>query len=233
MLMADGALYIREGASHVWERITPILCIFHFFKAIEDKLCNKDYIPRLSILNGKIDKKPIPRTLLEQFISGPNVPNEGQMNPTRIIRQDIKILQALPSEMLFKKYVKIVKPFWMYFGRKFWEYFNDVYLDPNSSQCRSGWQNYIQENTVSTNNSIEAFNKVMKDVITHSKSLPMSEYLESLCNEVKRRSIESATLINFPTSPQMFPPILTFAFALVGRFDDFFHQGRSILLHSR
>ena len=201
-LMADGALYIHEGAFLVWENVTATLCSFHFFKSVKDKLCNKDYIPKVVIEDGKIGNKKVPKTLLEQFTSPSNISHDKKMNPTRILRQDIKVLQVLPNEELFNKYLKIIKPFWIYFGRKFWDYFYANYLNQSTSQCRSGWQNYIQENSVTTNNSLEAFNRVMKEVMTKYTQLPITNYLESLCEEVKGRSLEATIVVNFPMTPQ-------------------------------
>ena len=74
---------------------------------------------------------------------------------------------------------------------RFWDYFWNNYVDESSLDCRNGWQNFLKSNCVTTNNSLEAFNRIMKEVVSHYTKLPIETYLEKLCDEVKRRSVES------------------------------------------
>jgi len=117
--MADGALYIRGAIKNLWSQITPTLCLFHFIKAYRTKLYNKEFVPAVQIKNGKLDNKTIPSNILECFNTQLNLPEKEKYNPTRVISNDIKILQALPTEAFFSNYLSLIKSFWIFFGKKF------------------------------------------------------------------------------------------------------------------
>lgn len=222
--MADGALYIRNGAKFVWPNITPTLCLFHFIKAFRTKLYNHEYVPKIKIINGKVNNKPVPRSLLEIFQSNHRGLEAEKYNPSMVIASDIRILQTLPTQASFNLFLKFVKPFWTFFAPKFWNYFINEYVNESNSQCKSGWQNYIKYNSVPTNNSLEAFNKIIKEVQTNYIQLPISDYLKCLSEEATRRSIESAKIINFPKTPMISHSISVFAKLLVEKFESYFTE---------
>ena len=170
--------------------------------------------------NGKIGDKSIPKTIYEIFKLNTNVSDNQRFNPIRIIKEDIRVLQFPPTQTLFTQYLKLIKPFWLYFAKKFWEYFMNNYVNESSSQAKIGWQSFVKLNSVSTNNSLEAFNKVIKQVQTHFTKLPIEQYLDCLADEIGRRSLQSSEIINFPTSPTIIPEVITFANVLSKRFDD-------------
>ena len=221
-LMADGALYIRAAAKMIWPNIIPTLCSFHFTKAYKSKLVSQKYIPKVTITNGRVNNKLIPNKILECFNSHPIRSNDERYNPSRVIRTDIKVLQSLPTQALFNQYLKFIKPFWNYFGKNFYNYFTENYINETSLECRSGWQNYIKFNSVSSNNALEAFNKIIKDVQTHYTRLKLQDYLDSICNEITRRSIESSKTINFPKTPFIPMQIMTFGKLLAEKFHEYF-----------
>ena len=222
--MADGAVYIRTAASKVWPRVRPVMCRFHFWKSIKPKLTNKEYILRPKLQNGRIQNQDIPASILSAFSQDSSLPADQRFNPIRIIRFDIKVLMILPNKLFFDKYIKFIQPFWMYFGSKFWSYFNSTYIDESNADCLSGWQNYIKSNYPTTNNSLEAFNRVMKDVVSHHTKLPIEKYVENMSVEIKRRSTESAEIINFPKIPKIFPAITIFGITLADKHNNYFKK---------
>jgi len=82
--MADGALYIRAAAKAIWPNIIPTLCSFHFVKAYKPKVVNQELIPKVKIINGKLNNKTIPANILECFHSHPTRSEEDRYNPNRI-----------------------------------------------------------------------------------------------------------------------------------------------------
>ena len=84
--MCDGAIYIRTAAKNIWPNIIPILCLFHFGKAFQTKLMNKDFIPKVKIVNGKIGNQLIPPNILQCFTPNSNLPENEKFNPNRVIR---------------------------------------------------------------------------------------------------------------------------------------------------
>ena len=107
------------------------------------------------------------------------------------------------------------------------EFFVEEYVNESNSQCKSGWQNYIKYNSVPTNNSLESFNRIIKEVQTHYTQLPINDYLNCLREEITRKSEESSSLLNFPKIPMISNPISVFAKLLTEKFDDYFLEHES------
>ena len=133
--MSDGSLAIRNAASSVLNFETPssiplilMFCTFHFWKAVEVKAKNKDYIPKI---DSKID---IPHRFKQQFSSCQSN-KQGQNQVARIIKFDIRILQYLPTQIMYLNYLKIIRPFWKNYAPKFLEYFISTYVDMRKNDC--------------------------------------------------------------------------------------------------
>ena len=131
-------------------------------------------------------------------------------------------LFSLPNQKMFLQYIKIIKPFWKKYVPNFWTYFFDNYLDITKLQCYSGWQNCMREVGPTTNNSLEAFNKVIKDVMSEHRKLPFGEYATRLFEELKRRSEESALVLQFPKKTIVPNQVLILSKTLSDNFDDYF-----------
>jgi len=112
------------------------------------------------------------------------------------------VLQSLPTQALFNQYLKFIKPFWNYFGKNFYNYFTE---------------NYINE----TIQNAAVVGKIIKDVQTHYTRLKLQDYLDSICNEITRRSIKSSKTINFPKTPFIQIQIMTFGKLLAEKFHEY------------
>jgi len=49
-------------------------------------LMNKDFIPKVKIVNGKIGNQLIPPNILQCFTPNSNLPENEKFNPNRVIR---------------------------------------------------------------------------------------------------------------------------------------------------
>ena len=72
------------------------------------------------------------------------------IDPKIVIKNDLKILQFLPTKKMFENYWTIISPFWH-------DYFYETYI-----KRFSGWQCFIKFRFPSTNNSLEAANRYIK-----------------------------------------------------------------------
>ena len=86
--------------------------------------------------------------------------------PSKIIKYDIKILETLPTSNLYLQFSEIIEPFWKYFASPFYDYFTKNYVDQTQNVCLSGWQNFLKKYLPGTNNSLEAYNNIMKYILT-------------------------------------------------------------------
>ena len=83
-LMADGALYIRYGISNVHEEIIPTFCRFHFHKALKPRLNDKQLIPKIEVVNGKIGRNKISAIHMEAFnINAIHLTNQEKFKPSK------------------------------------------------------------------------------------------------------------------------------------------------------
>ena len=78
-----------------------------------------------------------------------------------------------------------------------------------------------------TNNSLEAFNRVIKQVMTDYRKLPFGEYSQAIFEELKRRSEESSSIMQFPKTPFIPRHLILLAQSLSENFNLYFqlYQG--------
>jgi len=215
--MCDGAKYIRSAAKKTFPFATVELCNFHFWQTQENKLKNKTLVPNLK-------NEEIPQKFLPYFKSSNSKKNSNNFSISEVLRFDIKILQNLPNKKLFLNYVQIMKPFWKGYAPNYWNYFFENYIDATKSDCYTGWQNCYRKTGPRTNNSLEAFNRIIKEVMTDYKKLPFNSFVESVLEELTRRSEESASLFHFPKMPLIPGPLLVLAQFLSTNFESCFEE---------
>ena len=218
--MADGAYYIRKAAIQVFspsvQRIVPMLCKWHFWHNINPKIKSNKYIP-------KIDAKLIIPTRFKDHFQLLQR-DQDKFNVSKIIRYDIKVLQSLPRASMYLTYIKIIRPFWKQYAPLFLVYFFENYVDVTKTTCLTGWQNYIKSHYPSTNNSLESFNRIMKEVMTEYHLLPFNDYVSAVFEELKRKSKEDGAILQFPQIPKIDKPIILLAQHLSEEFDDYFEM---------
>lgn len=87
---------------------------------------------------------------------------------------------------------------------------------------------------VSTNNSLEGFNRIIKEVRTEHYKLPFEEYIRVMFEEVKHRSREGAQIVSFPTKPPIAPILITLASCLSTNFGAYFvKQGQNYYIQDK
>jgi len=214
--MADGALQIRHAVKEIYPDCILSLCKFHFYQNVTPKIKSKTYIPKLEPSN-----KPI---RFEDYFFSSNKDKKvtDKYNVARVISRDVRVLETLAKSQLYLTYLKIIKPFWKCYCPEFLKYFWDYYVDQTKDTCLSGWQNYIQQGSVNTNNSQEGFHRIMKEVMTEYKRLPFGTYTNEIAKELERRSTESSNILHFPTKPELPKPIIQLALCLKERFNHYF-----------
>jgi len=212
--MCDGAKYIRSAAKKVFPSASIELCNFHFWQTQENKLKNKTLVPNLQ---KEEDIQPRFQQNFQSIIS-----SKRSTSIAKVLKFDIRILQSVSNEKMFLNYVQIMKPFWKTYTPKYWTYFFENYIDVTKSDCYTGWQNFMRKTGPRTNNSNEAFNRVMKEVMTDYRKLPFEDFTQSVLDELRRRSQESCALLQFPTSPLISETLLTLSQCLANSFDSYF-----------
>jgi len=75
-----------------------------------------------------------------------------------------------------------------------------------------------------TNKSLEAFNRVIKEVMADHRKLPFGDYAEALFVELRRRSEESRALFISPKTPRIPQPLVSLSQCLSDNFDDYFQE---------
>ena len=223
--MADGASFIRSGAKKYEPDITALMCKFHFWQAIYPKIYSKELIPLFS------PAIQVPGKFKDHFVIIKNRQQQQQRpenNIRHIIKFDIITLEILPSKNLYIAYLKMVIPFWKHFAVKFYEYFWENYLNITNPHCLSGWQNFIKGTQPGTNNAIEGLNRAIKEFVTDHRKLEFGKYVQALCDELKEKSQEDASIANFPKLPIINICIARFALQLFDNFSEFFliYEGR-------
>jgi len=216
--MADGALFIRNGAKKFNTEINTLLCKFHFWQAIHPKIYKKDLIP-----DSAIRSEDFPVKFRENLLitNDSTTKTEGS-NLREIVKFDIRILEILPNKDLYITFLKIIIPFWKTYATNFYEYFWKTYLDPNNSNSLSGWQNFIKQSQPGTNNALEGLNHALKDFVTEHQSLAFGPYVAALCKELADRSAASSLIANFPQKPTISISISRFAVRLHDKFQRYF-----------
>ena len=215
--LCDGAIYIRNAGKKIFPSSTIQLCRFHFWQTLEGKFKNKSLIPNL------LKDEQIPARFRDSFNSIKSVnPNSKYHELIKVFRFDIKILERVPTQQLFLTWFQIIQPFWKKYAPEFYKYFSDNYVDLSKSDCYTGWQNCMKEYGPATNNSLEAFNRIIKEIMTDYKKLKFKDYVEAVFMELKRRSEESGAILQFPKLPIISNELLILAQFLSQRFDEYF-----------
>ena len=140
-------------------------------------------------------------------------------------------MEILPNYDLYLNYLEITKPFWKFFAKDFEKYFISVYVDETNAACLSGWQNFHQNSMAGTNNSLEGFNCIMKEVIIDHSVLNMTDYTNSLMNELKRNSIDTSTNFQFQIKITIPKNMIFLGKILAENFDDFFFKENDFIFY--
>lgn len=213
--MADGSYAIRDAVDDVFD-VKSDMCNFHFWKSARPKIYQEKKVP-------KLDKNAPILKIHKEIIDSCSTTKDGSkiiLSP--IIKFDVRVLETLPTLNHFTCYLKIIRPFWKRYCINFYNYFMETWVDENQSSCITGWQFYLKKAYVSTNNSLESFNRVIKAVRTQYSQLPFDKYTEIIIEEIKSRSLVSGKKISFPTRPTIYPGLINFACCLVERFENYF-----------
>ena len=124
-------------------------------------------------------------------------------NDESAILNDIRSLQLSSSELIFKKASILLIKKWGKKCPEFIEYFEQQWLTEDLQLCN--WYEGVSSNVPSTNNALEAFNRVIKDEITFRQREPLARFKSKMLEMVEKWSNQyNIGLKNFQTTVPIF-----------------------------
>jgi len=159
-IMSDFAPQITKVIKTTFPATIQLKCRFHFWNIVNPKLKNYNFFEKAVIKQTNND---VPNRFKNYFNLKLKSKRQNHWDPRRIFRYDISVLAKLPTQDLFKNFLKIIKPFWRQYSKKFLDYFQENFLD---DEDKAGWVAYLSKTMPKTNNQNECYNNSLKEFVT-------------------------------------------------------------------